>query len=90
MCHGIPVSVARLTLQPFTFSNGVTVPPGILVASPACAALTDEELFTSPDQFDGFRFSKLRGCDGDEVTNKHQVVTISPKNLAFGLGRHAW
>jgi Cytochrome P450 len=92
MCHTLSVSIARLTLQPFTFSNGVTVPPGILVAAPACAAHTDEEVYTNADKFDGFRFSKLRGSDGDAsvVTNRHQVVSISPEHLAFGLGRHAW
>ncbi|KAH9975536.1 cytochrome P450 [Lactifluus volemus] len=83
------LSVSRLVLRPFTFSNGVTVPPGTLVAAPACAALTDEEVFTNPDQFDGFRFSKLRGCDEDAAASRHQVVSISAKHLAFGLGRHA-
>jgi cytochrome P450 len=92
MCYTVSVSVARLTLQPFTFSNGVTVPPGVLVAAPACATHTDEEVYTNPDKFEGFRFSKLRGSlsDGDAVTNRHQVVSISPEHLPFGLGRHAW
>jgi cytochrome P450 len=90
MCHTVSVSLVRLTLRPFTFSNGVTVPPGVLVAAPACAAHIDEEVYTNPDKFDGFRFSKLRGLNGDAVTTRHQVVSISPEHLPFGLGRHAW
>jgi hypothetical protein len=30
-----PVSMTRLALRPFTFSNGVTVPAGTLISIPA-------------------------------------------------------
>jgi cytochrome P450 len=82
--------MSRLVMRPFTFSNGVTVPAGTLVAVPACAIHRDEGMFSNPDEFDGFRFSKLRERDGDAVTNRHQVISTSTEQLAFGLGRHAW
>ncbi|KAI0254414.1 cytochrome P450 [Lactifluus subvellereus] len=77
----------RLALRPFTFSNGVTVPAGTLVAVPASAAHRDEETYTKPEEFDGFRFSKLRERDGG-LTSRHQVISTSAEQLSFGLGRH--
>ncbi len=83
------VSLARLALRPFTFSNGVTVPAGTLIAAPAGAIHSDGEIFPNPEEFDGFRFSKLRERDGNAVAGR-QALSTSPENLTFGYGRHAW
>ena len=85
-----PVVMARLVLRPFTFSNGVTIPAGTLVSIPSRAAHTDERIFENPDEFDGFRFAKLRKSGGDIAGSRSQVLTLSSENLTFGLGRHAW
>ena len=90
MQYRLSVVLVRLAMRPFTFSNGVTVPAGTLVAVPSCATLTDGEVFPNPEEFDGFRFSKLRERDGDAATSRHQVVSVSTEHLAFGLGRHTW
>ena len=90
ICRTLSVTASRLVLQPFTFSNGVTVPPGIFVAVPAGVAHRDEEVYTNGDTFDGFRFWKLREGDGDGVTTRHQVVSVSSEHVPWGLGRHAW
>ena len=82
--------MTRQALRPFTFSNGVTVPAGTLVAIPACAAHTDEESYPNPDEFDGFRFAKLRESEWDTVTSRYRAVSTSSEYLAFGLGRHTW
>ena len=84
------VGVSRVALRPFTFSNGVTIPAGTLVALPLRAIHTDAEIHTNPQEFDGFRFSKLRGQEGDTAVAKHQTVSTSAEHLAFGLGRRAW
>jgi hypothetical protein len=74
-------------LRPFTFSNGVTVPAGTLVAIPASATHTDERIYPNPDEFDGFRFAKLRESEGDTtMTSKYQSVSPSSEHLPFGLG----
>ncbi len=83
------VTLGRLALRPFTFSNGVTVPAGTLIAAPTGAILRNGEIFPNPEEFDGFRFSKLRERDGGAVAG-HQVLSTSPENLTFGYGRHAW
>jgi cytochrome P450 len=83
----LPVGMNRLALHPFTFSNGVTVPAGTVIAAPAAAVHTDGEIYPNPNEFDGFRFAKLRECDG--VTGQ-QITSTSADYLIFGYGRHAW
>jgi cytochrome P450 len=83
--------MTRLARRPFTFSNGVTVPAGTLISTPASAAHRDERILPNPDKFDGFRFAKLRESEGDTVTtSRYQAVSASNEHLPFGLGRHAW
>jgi cytochrome P450 len=83
------VVVYRLALRPFTFSNGVTIPKGTIVSIPASAIHMDENIYSNPEQFDGFRFSKARDMGG-AITTIHSAVSTSPEYLAFGLGRHTW
>jgi cytochrome P450 len=80
----------RLALRPFTFSNGVTVPTGTLIAIPINATHRDERIYSNPDEFDGFRFSRLRGSKEDTVTSRYQSASPSSEHLSFGLGRHTW
>ena len=86
----LQAGLTRLALHPFTFSNGVTIPAGTLVAAPSKAIYTDEEIYSNAKQFDGFRFSKLSELDGDVAETKYQAVNTSPEHLVFGLGRNAW
>ena len=85
-----PVITTRLVLRPFTFSNGATIPAGTLVSLPTRATHNDERSFENPDKFDGFRFAKLCESEGDAVTTRHRVSSMSAQNLAWGLGRHSW
>ncbi|KAI0002407.1 cytochrome P450 [Russula compacta] len=82
------LALVRLALRPFTFSNGVTIPAGTLVAIPASAVHGDERIYPNPEKFDGFRFAKLRESEGDTTMNRYQMVSTSGEHLAFGLGRH--
>ncbi|KAI9465950.1 cytochrome P450, partial [Lactarius psammicola] len=82
------LSLIRLALRPFTFSNGVTVPAGTLIAVPTAAIHMDGEIFRNPEEFDGFRFAKLRERDGHAVA-RHQATSTSTEYLTFGYGRHA-
>jgi cytochrome P450 len=85
-----PVTATRLAMRPFTFSNGMTVPAGTIVTLPASAIHTDERIYQNPDEFDGFRFAKLRESERDTVAGRHQMVSTSSEHLAFGIGRHIW
>ena len=86
----LQVVLYRLALRPFTFSNGVTVPAGTLLAAPSGAIQMDETIYSNPENFDGFRFSNARDMDGDVTTTRYSTVNVSPEHLVFGLGRHAW
>ena len=79
--------MARLALRPFTFSNGVTVPANTVIAAPATAIHTDGENYPNPDEFDGFRFARLREHDG---VSEQQITSTSADHLVWGYGRHAW
>ncbi|KAI0002413.1 cytochrome P450 [Russula compacta] len=78
--------LTRLALRPFTFSNGMTVPAGTTVVAPLCAVHTDGELYSNPEGFDGFRFARLRECDGG---SRHLAGTTSTAHMPFGHGRRA-
>ena len=81
--------VSRLALRPFTFSNGVTIPAGTLVSLPIRPIHVDEDIYPNAQEFDGYRFLKLREESGN-MAAKHQMVTASAELLSFGFGRHAW
>ncbi|KAH9004862.1 cytochrome P450 [Lactarius hengduanensis] len=78
------VVLVRKALRPFTFSNGITVPAGTYVAAPVGAIHTDEEVYSNPDEFDGFRFARLRESSEGPVASKHQAGVTSPAHLSFG------
>jgi cytochrome P450 len=82
--------MSRLVLRPFTFSNGVTIPEGAIVAASLGGIHTDEEIYPNPEQFDGFRFLKLRDDNHGVATTGHLAGSTSHDHLTFGLGRHAW
>jgi cytochrome P450 len=86
----LSVTMQRLVLRPFTLSNGQTIPAGTLVGIPVDAVHRDGEIYPNPEEFDGFRFSKLHEEEGDISVNRHKAVSTSPERLAFGLGRHVW
>ncbi|KAI9441476.1 cytochrome P450 [Lactarius indigo] len=82
------LTMLRLALRPFTFSNGVTVPAGTLIAAPTGAIHRDGEIYPNPEEFDGFRFTKPLEHDGNAMTGR-QALSMSPENLTFGYGRHS-
>ncbi|KAF8270427.1 cytochrome P450 [Lactarius quietus] len=82
------LGMSRLALRPFTFSNGVTVPAGTLISAPVNAIHADGEIYPNPEEFDGFRFAKLREDDGVPVVGQ-QSTSTSAEYLTFGYGRHA-
>jgi len=76
--------VSRLALRPFTFSNGVTIPAGALVSLPIRPIHVDEDIYPNAQEFDGYRFLKLREESGN-MAAKHQMVTASAELLSFGF-----
>ncbi|KAI0050551.1 cytochrome P450 [Auriscalpium vulgare] len=79
------VSMTRLVLQPFTFSTGVTLPPGTVLSCASAGTHTDETHYAQADTFSPFRFAEKR----DVEATKHHLVSTQHDFLAFGHGRHA-
>ena len=48
----------------------------------------DEEIYPNAHTFEPFRFSDLRGEDGEGA--EHQYLSTAPEFLPFGHGPHAW
>ena len=67
-------------------SNGFRLRKGTRVSVDSCR-MRDPELYQNPDQWDGYRFFKLRSQEGME--SGAQLVSTSPDHLAFGHGQHA-
>ncbi|KAF8061617.1 cytochrome P450 [Lyophyllum atratum] len=78
----------RKMLKDFTFSDGTFIPKGHTVAVANYAMHHDEENYSDPNTFDGFRFARMRDSDADGYT-KHQMVSLGPDYIVFGNGRHA-
>lgn len=82
------VGSTRKALKDFTFSNGVTIPKGTLVAVPIMGVHHDETLYENPHEFDGFRFSRMLEKGGESP--KYNATNLSEEFLIFGNGAHAW
>ncbi|OCL06822.1 cytochrome P450 [Glonium stellatum] len=80
-------SFQRKTLKGITLSSGHYIPPNTRIEVPAHAV--SHECFSDGDNFDGFRYYKLRREGGAETVSKNQFVSVSQQSLTFGYGRHA-
>ena len=48
-----------------------------------------QDNYVDPETFDGLRFEKMRGKEG-EPKSKHSLVSLDLDYLLFSHGRHAW
>ena len=55
----------------------------------SCVCMRIQENYVDPEIFDGLRFEKMRGKEG-EPQSKHSLVSLDLDYLLFGYGRHAW
>lgn len=75
-------------MKDYTFSNGITVSKGTRLHTPCTPIHKDENIYENANQFDGFRFYKLRERDGESA--KHHATSTGLDYLQFGHGQHAW
>ena len=52
-----------------------------------CICIQDN--YVDPEVFDGLRFDKMRGKEG-ETQSRHSLVSLNLDYVLFGHGRHAW
>lgn len=75
-------------MRQYRFSNGVVLPKGAIVGVPVGGIHMDDKIYERANDFDGFRFSKLREREGDNP--KCYSANTSSDYLHFGHGIHAW
>ncbi|KAI1325882.1 cytochrome P450 monooxygenase [Xylariaceae sp. FL0255] len=82
------VTFERIITKDTTLSNGFTIPANTTIGVPTHAVTMDPKIYPNPDEFDGFRFAKMRKQD-PSMEGKGQYVASNPNSMAFGYGRHA-
>jgi hypothetical protein len=75
------VSTNRKVLKSMKLSNGIELPVGTSLAASAGCVSRDAEIWEKPNEFDGFRFHKLRQQEGEE---KYQFTSVNQDALSFG------
>ncbi|KAL1961857.1 hypothetical protein VTN77DRAFT_981 [Rasamsonia byssochlamydoides] len=70
------LSIQRMALVPFTFSDGTHVPAGNLLAVPQQAFMRDGRHYTDPERFDGFRFVAFDE-DGGSLRSRPKFTDVS-------------
>ena len=63
-----------VTREPFTFSDGLTLPVGSRISFPARSSQRDPDHFDNSNEFDGFRFVKLTAADARTEDNVNRWV----------------
>lgn len=81
------LNMRRKIKQDITLHDGTLLPAGTHIAFPLNQVSNDPQLWHEPENFDGFRFFKLRERPGNE--SRFQFVTTGVDNLDFGHGTHA-
>lgn len=78
----------RKAMRPHTLSDNTYLPAGQWVVAPAWAFNRSPHIYANPNDFDAFRFARLREECGQTIN--HQLATPASGYLSFGAGRHAW
>ena len=84
-----PVALHRKVFKDITLPDGTFIPAGTLIAAASGATHHDDSLYMGADEFDPFRFARMRE-GGLEEAVKHQLVNTSVDFITFGHGKHAW
>ncbi|KAK7755681.1 hypothetical protein SLS62_002292 [Diatrype stigma] len=84
----------RYTLKPITLKDGTYIPAHSYIEAANTPALQDPNHYPNPEEFDPYRFYKLRTTDvpdpiGYRNREQYQFVSVTKENMSFGFGRHA-
>lgn len=93
-----PITCKRKVMRDFPLHDGLVLPAGSHIAFTSDAVNRDPQIYTNPDEFDGFRFYRLRtakaATDDSSASlsaneTKHQFVTATTEYQNWGAGGHA-
>lgn len=74
--------MVRKAVKDYTFMDGTFIPKDTIVCT-ATAVHQDEDNYTNPEVFDGFRFVGMEESEGDN--GKHQMVNYTHSFKVYGL-----
>lgn len=80
----------RNAKKDFKFSDGTVIPAGAKVGTPSLFVHRDPTMYENPEEFDGFRFSRMREENTGSQNVKNAMVSTDPAYQVFGQGKHAW
>ncbi|KAI0795985.1 cytochrome P450 [Abortiporus biennis] len=87
------LSMTRLSMKDFTFSDGTYIPKGTFISAAAGPVHKNVEYYDDPEVFNPWRFANMRDTAEEESeileSARHSLVTTSSQFLTFGHGRHA-
>ncbi|KAK7686505.1 hypothetical protein QCA50_010103 [Cerrena zonata] len=81
------LSLTRKALQSITLSSGTFIPAGTMLTAASLPTHMDPNNYSDPTVFNPWRFSEIRGQDGEST--RHQFVSTSVEYIPFGHGKHA-
>ena len=76
-------------MKDVTLNDRTVVPRGTLVHALSHATHHSDVHYANPDEFDPFRFARMRAAAG-ECGSKHQFAYTSADYIPFGHGQHSW
>jgi hypothetical protein len=78
-------SFQRKVNKTFALSNGQVIPAGVVIEVPSYAISHDPEVFPNPDEFDPWRFARLReqarAAGEVEAAAQNQFVSVNANVL---------
>ncbi len=78
----------RVAVKSYTFKDGLSIPAGTIVYIPSYELSHDHENYPEPEQFDAYRFFRLRAVE-NRNRSKAYFTALSDEMLHFGAGAHA-
>ena len=78
------VTFGRKITKDTPLKDSITIPAGTIISVPANAIANDPNLYTRPEEFNGFRF-----VEGSKSGTPVNFVTTNSSNLNWGYGKHA-
>ncbi|KAJ6155238.1 hypothetical protein N7470_005804 [Penicillium chermesinum] len=69
-------------------SDGMFIPKNTTILFPA-DAMWDPEFYPNPEDFDPYRWMKMRNLPNRQMQTAAQLVSPSPHHLGWGFGQHA-
>nr|BAW27598.1 citreohybridonol synthase [Aspergillus stellatus] len=78
----------RLATKDVRLSDGMFIPKNTTILFPA-DAMWDPDFYENPNEFDPYRYIRMRKLPNRQAQTEAQLVSPSPNHLGWGFGEHA-